>query len=281
MKKLLLHLILLGLLSQELKAQTIYKTGFDSEPEIREWIQFRVGKQTGSGWEIIDGGSSLPKQLSNSTPTGDVNSDPLIDWFVSPKLRFDHGGKIDSLSYKYWTFMGNKFPEESVEVYLLEGSQNPGFSSKTLLCDLSWEYSVDETWTDENEPFKDTTNIIIPKSNEDCYIAFRFEAVDGWSKISFDNLKVIMDQSASTKVLEKNKVDLFPNPACRRLNVRINSELIDSEYAIYGSDGREVIKSKSLNNLNLKIDLDGLNSGLYFLSIKNSNYTELHKFYVE
>ena len=90
-----------------------------------------------------------------------------------------------------------------------------------------------------------------------------------------------MNQSASTKVLEKNKVGLFPNPASKILNVRINSELMNSEYTIYGSDGRDVLKSDILNNLNSSIDLDGLNSGLYFLSLKNANYIELHKFYVE
>ncbi|MDG1720868.1 MAG: T9SS type A sorting domain-containing protein [Bacteroidia bacterium] len=273
-KTALLYLLLVGLLCQEVTAQTIYKTGFDSDSEIRGWIQFRVGKQTSNGWEIDDGGVLGSKKLVNISPTGDADKDSKIDWYVSPKLTFDDGGRIDSLSYMYWTFMGSHFPEESVEVYLLKGSQNPGFSSNILLCDLSDEYSGDETW-------RDTTNILIPKSSEDCYIAFRFVAVDGWSKISFDNLKVIMNQSASIKVMEKNEVDLFPNPASKILNVRIDSELMNSEYTIYGSDGRKVLKSDILNNLNSSIDLDSLNSGLYFLSLKNANYIKLHKFYVE
>ena len=205
---------------------------------------------------------------------GDANTNPKIDWYVSPKFRFDNGGKIDSLSYMYWTFMGTHFPEESVEIYLLEGSQDPDLSTNILLCDLSDKYSGIKTWSDTN-------NILIPKSGEDCYIAFRFEAIAGWSEISFDNLKIVMNESASIIDSEKQSILLFPSPVIEVLNLKIRPSLIGSKYAIYGLDGRNVLGNNLFNTLNTKIDLSGLNSGLYFLSIRNSESTEVHKFYLE
>ena len=210
--------------SLSVSGQTKYYTGFDSTSELENWSEYIKGKTGTSHWEIGAGGVSDPSRIIHNAPTGDADKDSLVNWYVSPKFDFSEGGSIDSVKYNYFTYFETFFEEQFVGIYLLVGSPDPTqASSKILMTDLSANYSGDaDLW-------KDTMNITIPNTAGNCYIAFKFVAVDGWSSISFDNLHVTMNKTLSTYDNKlANSVKIYPNPSSTG-KLKIDSELKISE----------------------------------------------------
>lgn len=91
------------------------------------------------------------------------------------------------------------------------------------------------------------------------------------------NLRIItgVTLSVSDDKLNKNEVQLFPNPAKDVLNVRINtSEIGDATLKVYDILGKTLFSSELILNGNLassKLDVSAWNSGTYFVEITSQN----------
>ncbi|MDX1278335.1 endonuclease [Oceanihabitans sediminis] len=83
-------------------------------------------------------------------------------------------------------------------------------------------------------------------------------AIDSWETLSVEE-----------KVNNKEKISVYPNPTSSTLNLKNNSNS-DIETKIYTIDCK-LIETKRSNN---KIDVSKLESGLYFLNIKQDNQTQ-------
>jgi len=265
-------LISLFALSPLLKAQTTYYTGFDTDAEKANWTQFTKGKTGNARWEIIAGGIDGSKRVTHYAPTGDANKDSLVNWYVSPKFDFSEGGAIDSLKFNYFSFMNTFIAEQRVHIYLLVGSKDPSTSSsKTLLADLTSIYSGDD------KQWKDTGDLIIPNTAVDCYIAFKFVAIDGWSSISYDNIYITSNKVTSLRdeVKEKNSSYVYPNPSTG--NIKLNTNRTGTtapNVKVYSSLGTKVWEG-AIPNEGIELNLP---SGHYSYTVsKGMEILGIHK----
>jgi hypothetical protein len=83
-------------------------------------------------------------------------------------------------------------------------------------------------------------------------------------------------------LVQKNKIEIYPNPSVDFLNVRIeNSELKNTALVIHGIIGNKFeIKAEDLGNNEFRLDVRDLPAGYYLLSIKDasSNFSKTFKF---
>ena len=254
------------LFGQSLHAQSTYYTGFDTDGERANWTQTRKGKTGPAKWEII-GNATTARWLAHSAPTGDADKDSLVDWYASPKFDFSEGGAIDSLKFNYFCFMNTFFAEQVVQVYLLVGSTDPALaSSKTLLADFTSIYSGDRLWND-------TGNFVIPNTPGDCYIAFKFVAIDGWSTISFDNIYITSNKVTSIvkpQVFNKD-IYLYPNPSKGGIQLSLPIDFNASKglkIELFNAFGQMVYSEHIGTSQSLELNLP---KGNYFYYIKDLN----------
>ena len=76
----------------------------------------------------------------------------------------------------------------------------------------------------------------------------------------------------------ENKIDekvitLFPNPTNNSFSLYF-PKIENYRIAIYQVDGKQVLKTKSIQNLKQTIDVSSLSSGIYFIKIYNKNKGE-------
>jgi hypothetical protein len=76
----------------------------------------------------------------------------------------------------------------------------------------------------------------------------------------------------------KSEFTIYPNPASNELNIKIESNLIGSQFRIINALGQEV-KQGELSKLNFTIDISKLPKGSYTMLIGTENYS--HPFLVE
>ncbi len=248
-------------------SQTTYRTGFDTDDENKGWVEFRKGKMGNAQWKLGINGYSEPNCMVHSAPTGDADKDSLVNWFVSPKFDFSNGGTIDTLRYNYYAFMGTFFPEQVVQVYALNGSNDPAkATSKVLLADFAKFFSDDIT------KWNDTSGFAIPKLSGDSYIAFKFVATDGWSSIAFDDLQVTTNANSTVEeTATNNRVNVFPNPT--NGNVLVVSETKLNSIQVINGLG-QIVKTVIDTST---VDLSELSSGIYRLVIKDESDIALVK----
>jgi hypothetical protein len=211
-KQLLLTTVMFIHVISALRSQIItntYSTGFDNAAEQAGWTQYKTGVQTGfSDYDIVPNDAySAPNCLYHPYPVG--GSEETIDWYVSPVFDFSAGGKIDSLRCAFSGF-GNPATDDTVAIVLLKGSQNPALAtSKVLLYDFRGaDYANDDTW-------RRFTNINIPATSGQSYLAFKYRTVINWLDIHFDNLTVRSSHTGTfTALAEQSNTEqilLFPN----------------------------------------------------------------------
>jgi hypothetical protein len=79
--------------------------------------------------------------------------------------------------------------------------------------------------------------------------------------------------------LRNNQIfHIYPNPASDELNIKIESNLLGSQFRIINTLGQEV-RQGELSNLNSTIDISKLPKGSYTMLIGTENYS--HPFLVE
>jgi hypothetical protein len=69
----------------------------------------------------------------------------------------------------------------------------------------------------------------------------------------------------------KQEIVMYPNPSKGNISIEIQADCLNEMLRIYNVYG-QLIQTRSLNNFKTNIDLTSLNSGVYFISIKNKSY---------
>jgi len=240
------------------QSQTTYYSGFDNASEQAGWKEYIKGKfGFFARWTYQDGGISSPKMLIYTVPIGIADKDTIKDWYVSPKFDFSLGGSIDSFKYNYFSFMNVHLKEQFVGVYLLTGSKDSdSASSKILLMDLTPFYSGDNKW-------KDTGSISIPSTAGDAYIAFKLQAIDGWSSISFDNLYVTQKKTSGIRNTQLPQMELFPNPCSSHITIQYPNTFDVYMYNLQG----QLVCTKQNNFEKLSFDVNAFSPGSYYLKV--------------
>lgn len=85
---------------------------------------------------------------------------------------------------------------------------------------------------------------------------------------------VIVDKNVSTDDFAANELSIFPNPVLDIIN--INSSQNISSIQIYSISGA-LIKTVEINNNVVQLDLNDLNSGIYFLKNNTEGNTKMYK----
>lgn len=115
-------------------------------------------------------------------------------------------------------------------------------------------------------------------------VVFRFINVNGYGNSTFiDNINI--DGLLNTPSNGNNSFALFPNPASNEVYLRFqNTPESDLEIQITNTNGQTVFKSNKLtigSNKTAVLNVSGYSSGLYFISIKQNQRTEVKKLIVK
>ncbi|MDD3875824.1 MAG: T9SS type A sorting domain-containing protein [Bacteroidales bacterium] len=113
-----------------------------------------------------------------------------------------------------------------------------------------------------NWPYADTVNISFASSNLMDSLAY----IGVGSALFIDNLNIDYFPVSIFDNLSNQNITIYPNPANDILNIDFNNDIIFSELSVFDLFGRKIINNEiDSNNKNLKIDVSGLNSGVYFI----------------
>ena len=90
-----------------------------------------------------------------------------------------------------------------------------------------------------------------------------------------DNLQTVLRESVEEK-LSSNDVSVFPNPTANQLFIDLPKNIRTFECIVSDINGKEIISELNSNSM----DVSGLSSGLYFISIKTDMGVVCKKFVV-
>lgn len=116
----------------------------------------------------------------------------------------------------------------------------------------------------------------------DYFLRYAIGDVDYWDRNPADDVSdpipiTLIDNTSVGELLSESNVSLFPIPANDHINInfdRYSSELIEMELVdITG----KVVRSGQITNRNTKVNIEGLDIGIYFIILKNGLTTESHK----
>lgn len=212
---------------------TSYSTGFDGAAQQSDWTQYRKGDTGFYNWGFGNMGYSAPNSLDHYYPVG--GSALTDDWFVSNQFMMNHGGKIDSVRHSFTGF-GVPGAGDTVAIYLLVGSPDPSLAtSKILLYDFRGaNYLSGGEWNV-------TTDINIPPTAGNCYIAFRYSTVVNWLDVRFDNLFVRTLQFAGVQETAPTNVLVYPNPVNDMLYIQLD-EMTNATFQLFDATGKQVMQ---------------------------------------
>lgn len=264
--KLLLSVILLFFTALFSQAQVSYPyfSGFDNAAEQQGWQQYEKGVSSMSDWEYDTFQSfSSTTSLVHYYPVG--GSQLTVDWMVSPKFDFSLGGSIDSLRY-YFSGFGTPQPDDTVAIYLLQGSKNPDSATATLLFDFrDTIYKADNTW-------RKLEALNIPATNQDAYLAFKYVTTVNWLDVRFDNIAVSGNGIGIAEKEPAKNVFLFPNPTQNELSFAFTDKVLSSSekvtLKIFDMQGKLVLKETG--SMSDKWNVSAL-KGMYLYTLLNSN----------
>lgn len=220
--------------SDALHAQvyTSFSTGFDNVNDQNDWTMYREGDAGFYDWGFGNFGYSVPNSLDHDYPVG--GSVLTDDWFVSNQFAMNHGGKIDSIRHNFSGF-GVPGPGDTVAIYLLVGSPDPSLaSSKILLKDFRGaDYNGNGNWYV-------TTDINIPATAGNCYIAFRYTTVANWLDVQFDNLFIRTLQFAGVEEPANDNIKVYPNPANEQVYIQLDN-VTNAYFQLYDASGKQIM----------------------------------------
>ncbi|MDX1463998.1 MAG: T9SS type A sorting domain-containing protein, partial [Marinirhabdus sp.] len=249
---------------------TVHDGVFNEQLEIpvvlgeREVLFFDDAENSASNWTATGNGNILWGINTDDSYSGtqsfgdseDGNGANNTETFFELNPSFDlTATAAPRLSYVY------KHSLPSPDIVQLQVSTDNGASWNALR-----EYTDNEAWTNESinlEAFKDFTEV-----------KFRFRLSNNFNipgdGFYFDDFTVADYLSDLLTVEDEalQTITLSPNPFTNQLEVHISNSLSDLTLRLYDQLGRELhINAKRLGNVIRVQNLEGLQSGIYFLSI--------------
>lgn len=233
-----------------------YYENFDTQA-IARWTPYRLGTndQDDFPWYItIHNPYSEPFSMMHTctVPTAQANN-----WTVSKNaFSFAAGGKIDSI--RSWITATNPPASgDTIGIYLLTGNQDPALANTvTLLHDFRGANFQTNTWVK-------TTDILIPPTQGQSYIAFRYKTANNCISIFLDNMQLSGNGSSSIKPVNKMGIEfkISPNPVADQLSIQ--SEVAVETINIYDLTGRKIHTQEYQPVINMSF----LTSGTYLLEL--------------
>jgi hypothetical protein len=245
------------------QVQLPYSTGFDNAVEQDGWNTYRlgaIGQFNNWGYNSMNP-HGAPLSIYHNYPVGGTSF--TDDWFVSPMMNLESGGMIESV---WHAFAGFGLPQttDTVAIYLLIGSPNPGLATeRILLHDYRADYQNDNTWYE-------TEDIPIPAAASISYIAFRYKTVVNWLDVKFDDISISATVTGVDEHLQSAiDVQVYPNPASELIRLKSYclgmGEQVD--ISIYNSSGIKVKEVSRVPMTDVQIDTSTLPSGAYLVEI--------------
>lgn len=242
-----------------------YSTGFDNASEQNGWVEFKKEATTFSHWDFSSSNSnSSPNCISHDySPSSGIT---LTDnWFVSPAFEIKSGGNLDEISYM---FSGFSVPatDDTIAVYLLQGSQDPDLATQVLLFDFrNSEYVTDNT-------YRTKENIGLPAFSGLSYLAIRYKNSDcssNWLTVHFDDI-TISGGTVGLHNLGLNEINIYPNPTSNEIHIDNTLNSINS-FRIIDNLGNTYFNSQKNITEDIKLDISKLNNGVYFIVLNTKN----------
>ena len=95
--------------------------------------------------------------------------------------------------------------------------------------------------------------------------------------LSFCNI----EQSLSSPSNALSNLTIYPNPSKGIVNINLNSAITgETTYTLYDVQGRKILDKKSNTSLET-LNVQQLNDGIYFLSVKNGDLESSHKIVIK
>ena len=242
-----------------------YSTGFDNTSEQNGWVEFKKEATTFSHWNFLSSNSnSSPNCISHDySPSSGIT---LTDnWFVSPAFEIESGGNLDEISYM---FSGFSVPgtDDTIAIYLLQGSQDPDIATQVLLFDFrNSEYVADNT-------YRTKENIDLPAFSGLSYLAIRYKNSDcssNWLTVHFDDI-TISEGTVGLDDFWLNEINIYPNPTSNEIHIDNTLNLINS-FKIIDNLGKTYFNRQKSIIGNIKLDISKLNNGVYFIVFNTKN----------
>jgi hypothetical protein len=154
---------------------------------------------------------------------------------------------------------------------------------------LASEFPDTSNWDLLNSsPINELTYIDTNSTNIDPNEFYRYaiETIynQGVSEVTFSN--AVLGGVLNIEEFEElsSRISIFPNPAKEDLSIALDSNLnIETDIKIYDVSGKLVktISSSSFENNNAKVNVESLQSGMYFVKLSVNEVTVTKKFYKE
>ena len=193
------------------------------------------------------------------------------DWLISPAIvtpadYFDITLKFRSAR----NYDGNALQLMLSTNY--SGTGNPNSASWTDITDMADWSAGTWTWIQSGDV------LIAETGGTTYYIAFKYtsttEAAATWQ---VDDVMVYGISSVGSPENNEEKISVYPNPASRFVNFTTSRQ---ARVSITDLSGR-IVFSETLQAGQHRLPVDQLNQGLYLLSIRQQNQTQLTKLVVE
>ncbi|HNZ42092.1 MAG TPA: T9SS type A sorting domain-containing protein [Bacteroidales bacterium] len=113
-------------------------------------------------------------------------------------------------------------------------------------------------------------------------VRFRATSDFGNTDIGVDSVRVLIDNTINTEIIENNSfVTVYPNPSNGLINIDIRN-ISDAELSIFSLSGQQVYSnSSSTANTVQQLDLTWLPRGAYVLQIKNDKNNIIRKLVIQ
>lgn len=241
-----------------------YSTGFDSAEEQAGWTEYQTTSSTLSHWEITTSNPNTdPNCISHDyAPSTGIG---LIDnWFVSPAFEITTGGNLDSVRHMFSGF-STPGDEDTIAIYLFQGSQDPNFATKILLTDFRGD-----NYTPDNV-YRTKSNIPLAAHSGSSYIAFRYKnsnASQIWLTVHFDDLAISGDPSANLSSISlKESVSVYPSPTSDFIYIQ-NEENQIKNLKIFDLSSKCVLEVEQPSEKTIQCDVSNLMTGNYIVKIE-------------
>ena len=108
--------------------------------------------------------------------------------------------------------------------------------------------------------------------------------VDGWNyyrlKVTDQQNKISYSSVVRAWIGKNNEITVYPNPAQKEIKINLPFQSSTTEISIVNSGG-QVVRQVRCNQLSLTINIETLNSGLYFIYLRNNQQAIVQRFIKE
>ena len=214
-----------------------------TNPDLHDLGLF--GVMVPDGWSVQD---SIPFTIICTDPN--YNNEGILVYSLSRSLTLEDS--IPSPDGYYW--WGSETAEEASLIYFDSLYFEPRIFSGSEPGEYFLRYAIGDVDYWDRNPADDISNPI---------------PITTWDPVGVNEM------------LTNANVTLYPNPVYNQLNIKFEKykqEVIDIE--IIDVIGKTALRTQLLDDHNT-INLEGLNTGMYFVKLSNGNISETHKILIK